>query len=247
MGADSNLLTYEALYDILRNEKTKEDLQKLDPYIYVRIVEYIKSKRQILKKAENSAVSEIEKERIKTQIFNIRKLVKDLFERREKKIIALAVNKTRTSENIISEALLPEERLFLEETEAVLTKNRKEVLLTILNGILPGISIKSGSSLSNSTNESDNSLVNNSIPAAKNSPEKNLPTVDLEKSKNDNITGKNVSPDTILIRFNSPLQKFIGPDFNEHGPFVVGDELLMPEIVAKFLIDKNLAAIVDRK
>ncbi len=127
-----NLLTYEALYEIIRKEKTSEEIQKLEPSIYGMIIDYVAIKKDQMKSSEDS-----EKEKLKVQLQNTRKLVKELFERREKKITTLAINRSRTKEEVGTGTLLPEEKKFLAKLEGELDSYRGSVLLKLLNGTMP--------------------------------------------------------------------------------------------------------------
>jgi len=133
-------ITFEALYEYVRNEKTSEEIQKLSPEIYEQLVNYLKIKLQIYKNVKNNP-EEVEK--LKTQINSARKLIKELYERREKKILQLAINKSKTKSDIIdaSGLLEPEKKIFAEVT-AVLDKYRKDILLNLVNAKLPYLNKK---------------------------------------------------------------------------------------------------------
>ena len=62
-------LTYEQLYEIVRREKLNQDLQKLDPEIYSKIIEYLTLKKNIYKKTMEEARKQLnEIEGIKCQV-----------------------------------------------------------------------------------------------------------------------------------------------------------------------------------
>jgi DNA replication initiation complex subunit (GINS family) len=42
-------ITYETLYEVLRREKNKTELQELDPLFHTKLVKYIKEKKEILR------------------------------------------------------------------------------------------------------------------------------------------------------------------------------------------------------
>ena len=80
-------ITYDLLFDILKIEKSREDLQKLDENFYSDIVNYLSSKDSII---ENPNTPIRERELTKIQLSNVKKLLIELYDRREKKIINLA-------------------------------------------------------------------------------------------------------------------------------------------------------------
>ena len=129
MGDKINI-TFETLFDILRKEKNTEDLQKLEPDFFDDVVRYLNEKIEILNKDE---FSELEKERTRKQIESIKKMIRDLYERREKKIIMMAINKSRTGIDG-TERLLEKEKEFFDETLNILNKYRKEILFNTLDG-----------------------------------------------------------------------------------------------------------------
>ena len=83
------VITYETLYELLRIEKLRPELQKLDESFFKDIVNFIQEKKAILdsQKAKDSVFTQIEAEKTKRQIVNILKIVRDLYEKRENKIL----------------------------------------------------------------------------------------------------------------------------------------------------------------
>lgn len=135
-------ITYETLFDLLRVEKSREDIQGLHASFYHDVVAYLQQKEELLKKKEHEsdlrAVDELRKLRV--QLDNIHKLIRDIYERRERKILDLALNKSRTqSTTITPQHLLPEELTFYQELIAVLDTTRCGVLQRLLQRQLPAL------------------------------------------------------------------------------------------------------------
>ncbi|TKJ16961.1 hypothetical protein CEE44_00290 [Candidatus Woesearchaeota archaeon B3_Woes] len=131
------IVTYDTLFEILRNEKTKEDLQKLHDTFFHDATNYLNEKQNILNdnKDQKGLFESDEKEKTLHQIGNIKKILTDIYERREKKIINMAVNKSRYSSNIIdNSALLDEEKLFYEMIISLLDSQRDKILDKLLKG-----------------------------------------------------------------------------------------------------------------
>ncbi|MEK6917299.1 MAG: hypothetical protein AABW92_06170 [Nanoarchaeota archaeon] len=135
MGEDSTI-TFESLYNYVRNEKVNEAIQKLRPEIHSQIIGYLNTKIKIYKEAKDKNLNSEEIEKIKIQIVSARKLIKEFYERRERKILQLAINKSRIKE-VDESSLLKEEIEMLDEITLILDKHRKEVLLNLVNGKLP--------------------------------------------------------------------------------------------------------------
>src|SRR3989338_1355512 len=110
---DNIKITLETLYDMLRNEKKKEDLQKLDQAFFFDVVGYLREKQALL---------EMKKEG-------------------EKKILEIAMNKSRTGSDIIdTTSMLREEKEFYTQILHSLDHFRRGVLLNLFRGELPSVS-----------------------------------------------------------------------------------------------------------
>jgi DNA replication initiation complex subunit (GINS family) len=129
-----SILTFESIYDLVRKEKTSEEIQKLNPDIYLQLIKYLKTKSEIYRNAKASSSSEEEK--IKTQLISARKLIKEFYERRERKILQLAINKSRIKA-VDESALLDEEKQILHEITNCLDKYRAGILLNLVNARMP--------------------------------------------------------------------------------------------------------------
>ncbi|MBI5389759.1 DNA replication complex GINS family protein [Candidatus Woesearchaeota archaeon] len=129
MGEDLNI-TFERLYELQRLEKERSQLQQLPHTFFVDVVSYLTAKKMAL--ASLSVVDD-ERERIIVQLKNIRRIITQLYERRQRKIILMAQNKVSTQTKLPEmDALLPEEESFFKELVSVLERNNKEVLLRLL-------------------------------------------------------------------------------------------------------------------
>lgn len=145
--ADNVSLTYEKLFDIVRKERLQEGLQKLDHTFYRDLVDYLNDKTtSIAKDHQKSLFSQSEKDISKKQLDNIKKLIMDLYVRREKKILNLAVMKSRTNSNLIdTSGLLDEERELFKTVVDVLDAAKKKVLFNVVSGINPEVNPKHAS------------------------------------------------------------------------------------------------------
>ena len=88
------VISYETLFDLLKREKERADLQKLDEGFFNLLVEFMNEKKQSLEKS--SLESFENKKNFEIQQENIKKLLIDLYGKREKKIMGLALDKSRT-------------------------------------------------------------------------------------------------------------------------------------------------------
>jgi DNA replication initiation complex subunit (GINS family) len=89
-------INYETLFDLLRREKNREELQSLDKDFYEQVLAYLREKKDSLSKKEDELFVSAEREKLKIQFQNIRRIIKELYEKREKKIINMATSRART-------------------------------------------------------------------------------------------------------------------------------------------------------
>ncbi len=207
-------VTYETLYELMRREKNRDELQKLDESFYLDLLDYLKEKRSLLEdvKHKTDIFSTGQKEKIEVQMKNIRKLVKDLFEKRESKIINMAVNKCRTGSEIIDTSnLLREEKLFYQVLIDHFLLYREGLLQNILT-FNPPVSLT----------------------------EKKIETELNQKYKEKQKT-ENEVPEKRLVRFIRQVEKFFGEELETYGPFEEDDTAYLPTALADILINKEKA------
>lgn len=209
-------ITLETLYDFLRNEKKREDLQKLEETFFVDVVHYLHEKRALLslKKDENPLFAAGEREKLEYELRSIQRILKELYEKREKKIIDIALNRSKTGSDIINtSAMLREEKEFYQKVLAILDQFRKGILLQLFQGQLPALELVLPKTLDERKDEIRATLL----------PEK----------AEDNTTTR--------IRFLHPTPSFVWKDMKVYGPFERGEATnIFPE-VAELLMRKGRA------
>ena len=135
--AQEVVITYETLFELLQREKERNDLQKLEPTFFSDVIGYVKDKKKILT-AKDATFAQEERRKTERQLENIYKILKEFYERREKKIIALALDKSRTKSSLIDTgALLKEERVVFEALTNLLDTYRESILYSVLNEKMP--------------------------------------------------------------------------------------------------------------
>lgn len=136
--AQEVVITYETLFEILQIEKERADLQKLEPTFFSDTISYIKDKKKMLEAKSDSTFALDEKKKTERQLENIHKILKELYERREKKIINLALDKSRTKSSLIDTiALLKEEKVVFDALTNLLDTYRDAILYSVLNERMP--------------------------------------------------------------------------------------------------------------
>ena len=127
---DDEQLTFERLFDLLRAEKGSASLQKLPDSYFSQVITYLSAKVAL---AKNSATSEVGAyDHSLQQLRNARKIIQEIYDRREKKIIALATSKSRTSDHITdTSTLLLEEMSLYSSLVNLLSFFRKGVITSV--------------------------------------------------------------------------------------------------------------------
>ena len=136
------IITYETLYEILQKEKERKELQKLPESFMEQLIKYIEEKKLILESQRSKDTpfqSEVEK--TEKQVNNIRRLVTELYERRERKIVetALLLSRSNKQNTKILSSMLPQEIEIYENTLNLLNSKRETILSSILTGNKPKI------------------------------------------------------------------------------------------------------------
>ncbi len=126
-------INLETLYELLRIEKTKSEIQILPKSFYEDIIEYLETKKRDFPKTNVETLTSVaNKDYYIRQLNNLRSIIKQLFEKREKKIIELALTNTRTKSNIINN-ILPQEKELYTTISGIISKFNKEILENIMN------------------------------------------------------------------------------------------------------------------
>ena len=134
----TSTITYETLYEILRKEKTNTDIQPLSKDFLRNLVEYLSEKQALL--AGKADPSELQK--VQIQLANIKKMIREIYERRESKTFQLALFASRTREKPDLSPLLPEEKELYTNFVDTLNDFRDGILNNLLAGNQPVIQPK---------------------------------------------------------------------------------------------------------
>ncbi|MFH0752482.1 MAG: hypothetical protein V1914_02685 [archaeon] len=145
MSDDEVIITYESLYELLRREKYRPELQKLDVGFYENALNYLREKHAILNSQENrdSIFASCEVEKTRTQLRNIQSILKQIYEKREAKLIQLALFNSRNKASANNESsLLPEEIALFDSLRVVLNQYREGILFSLLSNNQQGLPVK---------------------------------------------------------------------------------------------------------
>lgn len=135
------IITYESLYELLRREKYRADLQKIDETFYRDVVKYLQEKSAILESQskKSSIFASTELEKTQTQLKNVIKILKELYEKRENKILQAAMFCSRSKNSQDTSNMLPEEFALYDSLKQVFDIYRNGILCNLLESKLPEI------------------------------------------------------------------------------------------------------------
>ncbi len=212
------VITYETLFDILRKEKSRQELQELPSDFYGQVVAYLRQKQQDVDRAGGMSSPSAQKAMI--QFKNIQKILRELYERRERKLIEMALNRARAESNIVDTTpILDEEKDFYATCAELFTKHREQVLSTVMNGDAP-----------------PGTVVPERAPVEEKeeAPETDAPE-ESEETESSDVAGK----ESCNVRFVGAVPKFLGLKGEVHGPFEPGDTAELPGKIAAVLVKKK--------
>ncbi|PIN74630.1 hypothetical protein COV18_07095 [Candidatus Woesearchaeota archaeon CG10_big_fil_rev_8_21_14_0_10_37_12] len=208
------VLTYQTLYEILRKEKSRPELQKIDGSFFKDVLQYSRDKQHQYDEnlTKNDIFSQSERDKLHIQITNIKKILKDLYDFRERKIINMAINKSRTNSQILdTENLLRQEKQLFEHITSILNQNRTGILHKLLELREPDV-----------------------MPFVLPLEEDTYPDeTNLEQQENTGIR---------KVKFTEDVDQFAGPDLELYGPYAPEEEADLPTEVANVLIAQGKAA-----
>ncbi len=108
--------SFDDIYELLRSEKYSTDLQPLKAEDLKKIADYFKAKKELLFKQKKGSTffDKSKKDKLKSEIENARRALKELYERREKKIINRALFTCRSDFKLkdSTNMLASEEKLY---------------------------------------------------------------------------------------------------------------------------------------
>ena len=124
--------SYEDLYEILRAEKYSTDLQPINKEEFRKINAYFKSKEEFLLKQKEVNFDDAA-EKTKTELDNAKRALKDLYDKRERKVISRALFTARGGFKLkdTTNMMFSEEKIYYALLELI--KQSSEEFFSFLN------------------------------------------------------------------------------------------------------------------
>lgn len=211
-------LTYETIFDVVMREKGREELQKIDESFFRDVASYIQ---------EKNALRSLDDDKILKQVQNIRRMLRELYERREKKILNMALAASRSSPSFIDSAsMMSVEKKLFEGLLGQLDYYRKSVLNTALSLKEPSVG-PSAESVQKSSDSVKPVLGEFEDAGFKPASEFGEPSGSFGSLKE--------------IRFIQFVSSFVGKELEVYGPFEAGQTAELPAELADVLISRGNA------
>ena len=262
MEEGSITITYETLYEILRAEKNKDELQELDENFYKNVLSYLKDKTKILQDAamNDNIFATDETETTRLQISNIKKIIKEIYDRREKKILDIAINKSRTNSDIIDTSnLLLQEQKFFKTMTGLLDLFRQGILHQLLLLKEPSIEVECEKQ-EETTAEQSTVIEPSAMPAAMQTNATHSETQAQPIPENKEAM-RAIAQSTLTtaeqpqilslqtgnkkIKITKQTEQFVGKELELYGPFNEGEVTELPGEIADILIGNGKAVVTD--
>lgn len=225
------VITYETLFEILRREKAREELQELPENFSEEVKKYLKEKKQTMLSLSGDQFSELEQEKTQRQIVNIKKILNELYEKREKKIINMALSKSRMPRSVIDTSkLAPQEKQLFGSLIETFDSARQTALKEIL---LESAGVPAEPRAAEAENEKS---------AEKAAPESAQDQAAVEEPAGGAVKEPaEASAGTKTVRFLCDVSQFVGPNLEIYGPFRTDETALLPCAVCEVLINREKA------
>ena len=214
---DDEEITYKTLRKIQQAEKNSPQITQINKEFYRDVTVFLKQleKRLVEEKKPQKQMLLAEESQ------NIEKIIRNIYEHREKKIMLAAISKARGGNPSIKH-LLPEEKTFFDELYKNIVSFRKQIFSD---------ETKDDRSKAKETKESESK--------ESSTDEKRVEKIDnsVQPEEKQEKTPANTHP---VLRIQEDIPSFVGTD-NQTYTLHKGDIISLPKDMAKMLLNKKVA------
>lgn len=229
MADDSTemVISYETIFELLRREKSRDEIQKLPSNFRVNLASYVARKKSELKtkESQSGALASAELRKAQAQLDSLIRVVTELYDKREKKILNMALTKSRTNADIVDVANL--------------TSMEQEAFFSIVDKLNHYRSEMLGEFLSGHAAQVPTGVVPKPRVPQPVVEKKEEKTVEEPKKEENKLSGKK------MVKFNADVPKFFDREMNVLGPFKEGEIASLPTDIADILIKKGRVQIIE--
>jgi len=233
MPEEENIITYETFRKFQRNERENQELQELPEDFYKSCNTWIKRKNEMYEKTKDTMILK--------EIENVMSIIKDILDRRERKLILMAIQTVRSKAP--PRNLLPYE---IDHFDTIVKqlKNMREGILKIISGETnppknePDEPRKQPESIKNKSEDND-------------IPKNEEPTIDKEKyieEIKESVKEKEKLKEIEkfkLVKILDNIPQFLGTDGKVYGPLEKDDLITLENKIADLLVSKNKAEYIE--
>jgi DNA replication factor GINS len=198
----TEVITYDTLREIQYNERKSEKLYELDDSFYKSVDEYFD------RKGPKDDLVELE-------MRNAKNILKDILDRRERKILNNALTAVRSGMRIDTREMTKREEQVFKDVVKIIKKHRE-------------LSMKQNKPVKKVEKKEEIVEEEKIEPEIKETIQENEPTTTY-----------------IKVKILQELPEMLGADFKSYGPFKEGDIIEIPEQNAEIFINKQKAEIVS--
>ena len=260
--ASDVVITYETLFELYRREKSRDELQKLDPGFYARVTEHVKTLRKI-----DASVSDDQLEQKRLQAINIKKILKEIYSRRERKVMNMALIKVVTPQSIIDlTTMLEHEKMIFERMCELLKLKRMQTLSQLENNGSYAMNMTTTPAAQPAVQASPQPAPAEQPPTQEPGVEQASPQTETQsasvpgtqEAKPETLTAQPEAPienpttaeepgetSPVKMQFKEDQPKFIGPNLEIYGPFQAGDTAELPKVIADIILEKGNGTVVE--
>jgi len=213
-----DLITYETIRNAQRAEK-EEELQKLPEGFFESVRNWFSHKEKM---RDTTSLLEIE---------NAKKLLEDIINRREKKIVLAALRTVRG--DVPPTNLGDNERRFFDQVVEIL-----KIFKTNMNEKFK----ESVQIVEEKIEEAKESI--EKLKKIQVKPEVEVKEERLEEEKPIKVEVEKIFPKPngkMVVKILSDLPKFVGPNLESYGPLKTGDVISLPDEIGNLLINRKVA------
>ncbi len=210
----NDIISYEELRRVQSLERDEKSLQEIEESFFKKVIKYIETKKNMIKENKNkdNVFSEQALEKNKHELININKIIKDICERRRRKIVNQALNNTSARVHNIENMLPEEEELYNKTIEIV-----KEYTNNFMSNF--------NSNSSEEKKETNEEKEEKSEKREETNEEKEGVHEESEKSNN-----------KYQLKVKEQIPEFVWKDGKKYGPFENGETIHIEKTIGEILI-----------
>lgn len=229
-------LSYSHLFDFVRKERTSQELQEL-PIEFPGACATLLG--QLTAAVATAPLGEDDTKQL--QLVNTRKLFRELYDRREQKVVLLAQNRARTGSAMQdSPNLLPSERALFEQIVAVLAEARSGQLTTTIERTqLRRVTVET--QVTERTVRPEPKAQTQPLPPIRDAVVESDALVESDDERTVSAETTIVEEPPITVRITKSVPEFYGRNMEVFGPYEPNEEHELPEPVAMLLVRKGSA------